>query len=57
MSSSSTLLYSLLAAVLAAGVAYLFYLAVLEPAWNPLRKLPGPPTRSFFGNHMGMVLE
>ncbi|RPD56633.1 cytochrome-450 hydroxylase [Lentinus tigrinus ALCF2SS1-7] len=57
MTSSSTLLYSFLAAVLAAGVAYLIYLAVLEPAWNPLRRLPGPPTRSFFGNHMGMVLD
>ncbi|KAI0693851.1 cytochrome-450 hydroxylase [Cerioporus squamosus] len=57
MASSSTLLYSLLAASAAAGVAYLFYLAVLEPAWNPLRQLPGPPTRSLFGNHMSMVLD
>ncbi|KAI0754478.1 cytochrome-450 hydroxylase [Daedaleopsis nitida] len=50
------LFYSTLAA-LAACAAYLFYLAVLEPRWNPLRRLPGPPTRSFFGNHMGMVLD
>ena len=52
-----TLLTSLAAAIAVAGVAYLFYLAILEPTWNPLRRLPGPPTRSFFGNHMGMVLE
>ena len=52
-----TILYSLAAAVVAAGAAYLIYLSVLEPRWNPLRRLPGPPTRTLFGNHMGMVLE
>ncbi|EJF55866.1 cytochrome-450 hydroxylase [Dichomitus squalens LYAD-421 SS1] len=49
--------YPVLAAGVAACVAYLFYLAVLEPQWNPLRRLPGPPVRSFFGNHMGLVLD
>ena len=46
-----------LAAVLTAGVVYLLYLTFLEPKWNPLRRLPGPPTRGMFGNHMNMVLE
>ena len=57
MESLPSLFYTALAATIAACVAYIFYLVVLEPQWNPLRRLPGPPVRSLFGNHMGMVLE
>ncbi|PIL35085.1 cytochrome P450 [Ganoderma sinense ZZ0214-1] len=57
MESLPALFYTALAAGAAASISYLFYLAILEPQWNPLRRLPGPPVRGFFGNHMGMVLD
>ncbi|KAH9932764.1 cytochrome-450 hydroxylase [Epithele typhae] len=49
--------YALVAASFVACALYLFYLAILLPLWNPLRNLPGPPTRGILGNHMGMVLD
>ncbi|KAL1937797.1 hypothetical protein VTO73DRAFT_12816 [Trametes versicolor] len=57
MYSVLLLVTSFLAAAVAAVGAYLFYLIVLWPRWNPLCRLPGPPTRSFFGNHLAAVLD
>ncbi|KAI9066011.1 cytochrome-450 hydroxylase [Trametes sanguinea] len=50
-------LVSFLAAVLAAACSYLFYLLIIWPRRNPLNRLPGPPVRTFFGNHLGAVLD
>ncbi|KAI0629792.1 cytochrome-450 hydroxylase [Trametes polyzona] len=57
MYSVLLLVSSFLAAVVAAGCTYLFYLIVLWPRRNPLSRLPGPPTRTWFGNHLGAVLD
>ncbi|KAJ8487232.1 hypothetical protein ONZ51_g4301 [Trametes cubensis] len=55
---SLTLAFStLLAAVVAATCSYLFYLLVIWPRRNPLSRLPGPPVRNFFGNHLAAVLD
>ncbi|KAI0354829.1 cytochrome-450 hydroxylase [Trametes cingulata] len=57
MYSLLPLVLSLLAAAITALCLYLFYLIVLWPRHNPLCRLPGPPTRSLFGNHLGAVLD
>ncbi|KAI0642921.1 cytochrome-450 hydroxylase [Trametes meyenii] len=57
MSGLLLALSSLLAAAVAVGCSYLFYLIVLWPQRNPLRRLPGPPIRAWFGNHLGAVLD
>ncbi|KAH9891880.1 cytochrome-450 hydroxylase [Cubamyces lactineus] len=50
-------LSTFLAAVVAAACSYLFYLLVIWPRRNPLSRLPGPPVRNFFGNHLAAVLD
>ena len=57
MHSSILALSTFLAAVVAAACSYLFYLLVIWPRRNPLSRLPGPPVRNFFGNHLAAVLE
>ncbi|KAI0763556.1 cytochrome-450 hydroxylase [Trametes elegans] len=50
-------LLSLLAAVVAAGCSYLFYLIVLWPRHDPLRRLPGPDVHRWWRNHLNAVLD
>ncbi|SJK97401.1 uncharacterized protein ARMOST_00653 [Armillaria ostoyae] len=37
--------------------AYIFYLLAVALFFNPLRSLPGPPVRGYFGNHLNLVLN
>ncbi|KAK0455092.1 cytochrome P450, partial [Armillaria borealis] len=37
--------------------AYIFYLLAVALSSNPLRSLPGPPVRGYFGNHLNLVLN
>lgn len=37
--------------------AYIFYLLAVALSFNPLRSLPGPPVRGYFGNHLNLVLK
>nr|BAK09372.1 cytochrome P450 [Postia placenta] len=47
-------------AVLAAFIpllVYLLYLVFIQPRFNPLRKLPGPPSKRWRADHLGMVMN
>ncbi|KAF8894149.1 cytochrome P450 [Infundibulicybe gibba] len=37
--------------------SYILYHAIIAPAFNPLRRISGPPVRRFFGNHLQFVLD
>lgn len=50
------LLYVLLV-VLGALLTYLLNLILIQPRSNPLRNLPGPPSRGFLEDHLGMVMK
>ncbi|KAJ7647419.1 cytochrome-450 hydroxylase [Roridomyces roridus] len=39
------------------AIVYLGYRLFVAPRFSPLRKLPGPPAPSFFGNHLQHVLN
>ncbi|KAJ7733762.1 cytochrome-450 hydroxylase [Mycena maculata] len=36
---------------------YVFYRVLVAPCFSPLRKLPGPPVPTWFGNHLQHVLN
>ncbi|KAL0575507.1 hypothetical protein V5O48_006462 [Marasmius crinis-equi] len=48
---------SLATVALLALVSFSVYHLVFVPRRNPLRKLPGPPVRQLFGNHLEAVLN
>ena len=48
---------STLFTAIALGAIFLVTRYVIAPYRNPLRQLPGPPVKRWFGNHMSAVLE
>ncbi|KZT11803.1 cytochrome P450 [Laetiporus sulphureus 93-53] len=51
----STLSVSILCAVLTTLFVFFVYLAFVEPWFNPLRNLPGPPSTGLFKDQLGLV--
>ncbi|KAH9922942.1 cytochrome P450 [Fomitopsis serialis] len=47
----------LLLVVLSAPLVYLLYLIFIQPRYNPLRNLPGPPSKGLFRDQLGMVMN
>ncbi|KAH9831350.1 cytochrome P450 [Rhodofomes roseus] len=38
-------------------LTYLLYLIFIQPRYNPLRNLPGPPSKGLFRDQLGMVMN
>ncbi|OCH87337.1 cytochrome P450 [Obba rivulosa] len=50
-------LQTVLISLLALAFTYVLYLVLIEPRFNPLRRLPGPPSHGLFGHHMALVMD
>lgn len=53
----TSLILSFASATILLVLCYVIYYTLILPRNNPLRQLPGPPVRKWFGSHMGAVLE
>lgn len=51
------MIFYLLFVVLSASFLYLLYLTFIQPRGNPLRDLPGPPSKGLFKDQLGMVMK
>lgn len=49
--------FSIFAGVTLPLFAYLVYIVFIQPRFNPLRNLPGPPSRGIFHDQLGAVMK